>query len=478
MLLFSSTINQGYSQKESTGKDKDIGALFIEAINSIPTENQNGIISQIFSETLLAEKGHESLIKLLKSLNASYAPLEYHHTDINQFKKPSGQVYVMHIYARKKGEVMWQDFQLYVDSPPNHKINKLAFIAEVAEPINLPNGTLEQSETIEWLNNYIAKLHAENDLSGSILIAKGNGIILERYFGYSNLEKTLQINEKSLFGMASGGKMFTALCIAKLVENNFIKYDDKITKYIEGFKDKAKADQITIHHLLSHTSGIAQYWWGQESESFQNANSIGDHLKMVLEAGFQEEAGKSYEYNNSNYILLGAIIEKVSGTDYYSYVQEQVFNPAKMDRTGYFLSNCENTVTPLTRNDQGNNWVKVESGRGRGSSAGGAYSNAKDLLFFSMALQNNLIVSSETLHNMIEIKNEGFDATEEYGYGFIIQNSNNEKSFGHGGTAKGVNFEFRYFADQGITFILFSNQDNGAFDDLKRNTIKLITGIR
>mgnify|MGYP001401777591 CR=1 FL=1 len=478
ILFILLTLNTVYGQNNLSIKANEMGALFIEGINNPSIQRKKEIVPSVFYEKLIAEKGIDALVNLFNQLQTSYFPLDYHHADINQFNKPTGIVYVMHIYARKKGDVMWQDFQLYVDNPQTCKIKSLAFIAEVAEPINLPNGTIEQDETINWLNNYISKLQSENDLSGSILIAKGDKVLYERHFGYADLEKKILLDNNSLFGIASGGKMFTALSIAKLVEEKKINYNDAITKYIDGFSDKAKADKITIHHLLSHTSGVEHYWWGQKSDAFSKANSIDDHFKMVLEVGLKNDAGKEYEYNNSNYILLGAIVEKVSGIDFFTFVKENIFEKANMTNSGYFYANYPNSVTPLTRNEKGNKWIKLERGTGRGSSAGGVYSNAHDMLNFSEALRTNHIVSFETFQNMITIQNKGFDVTEDYGYGFILQTFANEKTYGHGGTAKGVNFEFRYFPIQEITLIVFSNQDNGAYDDLKRNTIKLISGER
>jgi CubicO group peptidase (beta-lactamase class C family) len=114
----------------------------------------------------------------------------------------------------------------------------------------------------------------------------------------------------------------------------------------------------------------------------------------------------------------------------------------------------------------------------RGSSAGGAYTRAVDMLKFSNSLRNYSLVSGATLKNMTTAKNSGLDAGEEYGYGFIIQKTGQETTYGHGGTSQGVNFEFRYFPGQKITLVVFSNQNNGAYDDLKRNTIKLISGAR
>ncbi|MDZ7625890.1 MAG: serine hydrolase domain-containing protein [Ignavibacteriaceae bacterium] len=215
--------------------------------------------------------------------------------------------------------------------------------------------------------------------------------------------------------------MFTALCIAKLVEDKKLNYNDHITKYIDGFSDKAKADKITIHHLLTHTSGVEHYWWGQKSEAFNNALTINDHLKMVLEVGFINDAGKEYEYNNSNYILLGAIVEKVSRMDYFTFVQNIILDKVGMNNSGYFTTGANNTVSPLIRTENDDKWVEVERGKGKGSSAGGAYSNVSDMLKFSDALRNNIIVSKETLKNMIAVKNNNMVVTEDYGYGFILQ---------------------------------------------------------
>ena len=462
----------------SQEKPDDYGSLFIRAVNSPSEVEQKDIISKIFSQSALDEVGMDRLHSFIKRMHSDYAPLSYHHSETLSFNKPDGTSYIMHIYAKKDGELMWQDFQMRLDAEPPHKLKTIGFIAEVSEPITLPNGSIEQKETLDWLNGYIQNLNSEFDLYGSVLIAKGNNILLEKYFGFTDAEKTIPINSSSLFGMASGGKMFTALCVAKLVEEKKLNFDDQITKYIEGFSDKTKADKITIHHLLTHTSGVGQYWWGQKSEAFNSAVTINDHLKMVLDAGLKTDAGKEYEYNNSNYILLGAIIEKVTGKDYFTFVKENIFNKVGMNNSGYFNKEAKNIVSPLTRSEGKNKWVEVERGKGKGSSAGGSFSNVRDMLKFSKALRSGLVISKETLKNIIAVKNNNMVATEEYGYGFIIQKFDNQLSYGHGGTAKGVNFEFRYFPNSDITVAIFSNQDNGAYDDLKRNTIKLITGER
>ena len=354
---------------------------------------------------------------------------------------------------------------------------QLAFVAEVAEPMKLPNGSIEQKETLDWLDKYIEKLKSENSLYGSILIAKGNQILFEKNVGYADLAKKTPITNQSLFNIASGGKMFTALAIAQLVEKGKLKYENTITKYLDGFSDKTNADKVTISELLSHTSGLKEYWMGQTDSAVYHATSINDHLKIVYQAGFEFEPGSDYAYCNSNFILLGAIIEKVTGKSYYDYIKENIFTPAGMNVSGYFNHGSTGTSTPFARGKKESDWIEAPHGI-KGSSAGGAYSNSTDILKFSQALRNNLIISQESFSNMIAVKNKQFRASEDYGYGFIIQKWAQEITYGHGGTAGGVNFEFRYFPQQDITLIVFSNQNNGAYDDLKKNAIRLISGVR
>ena len=452
--------------------------LFIEGINTTSIERRKEITPRIFSEDLVASKGKEALLGLFQSLHQDYAPLDLHHCEINTYDKPAGAVYVLHIYARKKGDVMWKDFQLYVDAPTTQKIKQVVFVAEVSEPINLPNGAIQQKGTLNWLEDYVQNLSINFGLSGSILIAEKGQVLLEKHFGYADVDKKVLINNSTLFNIASGGKMFTAIAIAKLVEQGNLKYNDNITNYLDGFPDKSKADKIGIHHLLSHTSGISEYWTDKTDKAVFSATHIHDHLKIVYNAGFDFEPGMQYQYCNSNFILLGAIIEKVTGKSFYDVIQSEIFKPAGMTASGYFNYGSQNVAIPLTRGEKENTWVEVFRHGIRGSSAGGAYSNVSDILKFAKALKNNTLVSSQTFRNMITPKNSGLGVMEDYGYGFIIQKSAQEITYGHGGTADGVNFELRYFPNQDITLVVFSNQNNGAYDDLKRNAIKLISGDR
>jgi CubicO group peptidase (beta-lactamase class C family) len=302
-------------------------------------------------------------------------------------------------------------------------------------------------------------------------------VLFEKYFGFADADGKVPVGRDTLFNIASGGKMFTALAIAKLAESGRLGYHDSIGKYVDGFADKAGVERITIRHLLSHTSGIGEYWPGRQDAAVLGAASTADHLRIVLQAGLAFAAGSGYAYCNSNYIVLGAIIEKVSGRSFHGFVEQEIFRIAGMSASGYLPHGAPGTAAPLMRDGTGNGWTEAPHGI-RGSAAGGAYANAADMLKFSNSLRNYALVSGATLREMTTPKNGGLAAGEDYGYGFIIQKSAQETTYGHGGTANGVNFEFRYFPGEKITLVLFCNQNNGAYDDLKRNAIKLISGER
>lgn len=456
----------------------DFGKQLILAINSVSEQEQRTLIQEIFSPAALADPGIERLVEFIKRMQTNFAPLEYHHSDILTFEKPSGTVYVAHIFCRKKGAQMWTDIQFYLDPNPPHKLQKVAFVAEVTEPIHLPNGSIEEVETLEWLSRYSDKLNTDYDLYGSYLITKGNNVLYEKFYGYEDVRKQHLISKNTLFNIASGGKMFTAVAIAQLVENGKLTYEDKITKYLSGFLDPSKASKISIHHLLSHTSGINEYWSGQNDKAVYSATATPDHMKLVYQVGYSFEPGEKYQYCNSNFIALGAIIEQVTGKSFYDYVQENIFNRVGMQSTGYFHHGSKNLANQLARNPEGKGWIEAVHGI-RGSSAGGAYSNSADMLKFAKGLRSHALISRESLSWLTSNKNAGLDVTEEYGYGFIInQTPGGVTSYGHGGTAGGVNFEFRYYPKQDITLIVFCNQNNGAYDDLKKTMIKLITGQR
>ncbi|MEZ4962185.1 MAG: serine hydrolase domain-containing protein [Saprospiraceae bacterium] len=455
-----------------------IGRQFVAAINTADPADWEAIARVVHSPASVEKNGMDRLVAMFQRMHGNYAPMEYHHAEQLVFPKPDGDSYILHVYARKQGEVMWSDFQFRLDPSPPHLISNLVFVAEVAEPIALPNGSIEQQETLDWLNGYIEKMERENDLSGCILIARGGRVLFEKYWGLADIESGRKINAGTLFGMASGSKMFTAIAIMQLQEQGKLKLSDPLTKYFPDFPHKEWAGRTTLQHLLSHTSGIAEYWTKENEPAMLAFDDWHQFLPLIYKEGFQFEPGTESGYSNSNYMLLGAIVEKTSGQDYYTYMEEHILKKAGMSQSGWFNFSDEKLplAVPYARDGKGG-WTAAKHFK-KGSPAGGCYSNPADMWQFLKALKTNQLISAASLKDMTTDKTAGVKDAQPYGLGFILEQHAQEPTFGHGGITGGVNFEFRYFPQQDILLVVFNNQNNGAYDDLKRNTVKLISGER
>ena len=461
--------------QDKNDEESGYGREFIEALNTDSEKRRRELIQGFFAKSELEEKGVDRFVAFMTQLGSVFSPIEYHHSEFRTAKTGDTVRNAMHVFAKQKSTGKWKNFQFWIEPKPSLKIVRLLFVADVTEPVTLPKKGIGDSGTRAWINEYVARLAKEEQLYGSILIAKGDEILIERYFGFEEAAKTNPISPQTVFNVGSGSKMFTALCIAQLVEKGKLSYEDKITRFLDGFSDKKMADRITVRHLLTHSSGVSEYWTKDTREAVLSAKNNNDLLKLVYGAGFDFKAGTRHLYSNSNFVLLGAIIEKVSGKNFYSVVKNNILNRARMNATGYFEFGSKKTANPLTRSEDGSAWILTDHHR-RGSAAGGAYSNVRDILGFSNALKGNALVSRRAFEQMTTRKEKAESiAAEEFGLGFLLRRSaSGKESYGHGGTAAGVNFEFRYYPSQDITLAVFSNQNNEAFDDLKNNVIKLI----
>jgi CubicO group peptidase (beta-lactamase class C family) len=273
--------------------------------------------------------------------------------------------------------------------------------------------------------------------------------------------------------------MFTALGLALLVEEGKVAFDTPLERFFPDLGDATWRRTATVGHLLSHTSGVVEYWNPETDEALTHTASLAEIFPFVKQAGTRFTPGEECEYSNSNFILAGMVIEMVSGMDYYNFVRERILLPSAMKDTDSYRTDgsAANLAIPLTGERRA--WTPTRRGL-RGSSAGGGYTTARDMLRFSRRLVAGRIVTREMLAEMARSHTDRIPDTQlDYGYGFIReQSADRVPSFGHGGFARGVNFEYRYFPTLDITLVAYCNQDNGAYDSLRKTVTKLITGER
>ncbi|HKK21499.1 MAG TPA: serine hydrolase domain-containing protein, partial [candidate division Zixibacteria bacterium] len=272
--------------------------------------------------------------------------------------------------------------------------------------------------------------------------------------------------------------MFTAISVMQLRNAGKLKLTDTLDRFFPDFPDTQFISSATIQNLLTHTSGLGDYWDDNYEEAWDHITKLDQVLPYVYDDSVAFSPGTEFQYSNSGFLMAGLIVEKVSGEDYFDYVRDNIFKPLGMTHTdSYDMDSGDTSMADgLSKSDSG--WVNARHGR-RGTSAGGGFSTPRNMLEFAQGLRSGKILALATLKEMTIRRNGDLDGLFPYGYGLMLTfDGARLRSYGHAGIAPGVNFAFQYFPEQDLTFVIFSNQDNGAYDDLRKNIIKLITGDR
>ena len=273
-----------------------------------------------------------------------------------------------------------------------------------------------------------------------VLVAKDDKPVFSRAYGLASKEQNISNRPDTKFNLGSINKTFTRVAIGQLVRQGKISFDDKLGKYLPDYPNRDAAEKVTVRHLVTMKSGIGDFF-GEKFDSapkdrFRN-NS--DFIPLFADKPLAFEPGTKDQYSNGGYILLGAIIEKVSGKSYYDYVRDNIFKPAGMADTDSYESEKmpPNTASGYTnRGAKGGRVNNVFTRPARGSAAGGGYSTAEDLLKFSIALKAGKLT----------IPDDNGQPRKDAGWGIA-------------GGADGINGVFMVNAQSGYTVIVLSNYD-------------------
>src|SRR5438067_4917205 len=182
-----------------------------------------------------------------------------------------------------------------------------------------------QAEPANELQGYFNSLVAENKLSGVDLVAKDGVAVASKAAGIANKATNAPIDLNTKFNLGSMNKMFTAVAIAQLAQAGKLSFTDTVGKHLPDYPNKEVADKVTIHQLLTHTSGMGMYWNEKFMAQREKLTTVAAHLPLFVTDPLSFPPGEMFQYSNSGYMVLGAIIEKVSGEDYYSYVADHIY---------------------------------------------------------------------------------------------------------------------------------------------------------
>ena len=322
-----------------------------------------------------------------------------------------------------------------------------------------------QSDLLGKTKEYMDSLCEKNSFSGTVLIAKGNQVLYEKACGEASKRFHVANNIDTKFNLGSMNKMFTATATMQLVEKGLFQLSDPISNYVdESWLPKEITHKVTVHHLLTHTSGLGSYfnttYWNASRELYRSVN---DFKPLVRGDTLAFEPGKKFQYSNTGMLLLGVVIEKATGQDYFEYIRQNIYLPAGMVHSDAYDMDrpVENLAIGYIRtSDKAFGWENnLYKHVIRGGPAGGGFSTVRDLHRFANALTGEKLVSKSSLDLLWR------DYTKSrYGYGFQVKKSGAGKVVGHGGGFPGLSSNLDIFLDKGYIVVVMSNYDRGAVE--------------
>lgn len=311
-----------------------------------------------------------------------------------------------------------------------------------------PRAEDRTSKFEEFMSSCVELRH----FSGAVLVSKDNETIFAKGYGFANAEHRVPNTTRTKFRLGSITKQFTAMAILILKEQGKLKLDDPVGKFID---QSPKAwEGVTIHHLLTHTSGVPSYT--DDLTTYRLKMMMPETVKSMIgrfrDKPLEFKPGEKFHYSNSGYFLLGAVIEKVSGQKYETFLKKAIFDPLGMHDTGY-----DHSATVLPGRASG--YTLMGDGLEHAEyldmsqpfSAGSLYSTVEDLARWDRALRDGKLISQDSYAKMYSpVKND-------YAYGWIVTTTKGRKQIGHGGGINGFVTDILRYPDQKLCAIVLCN---------------------
>jgi CubicO group peptidase (beta-lactamase class C family) len=344
-----------------------------------------------------------------------------------------------------------------------------------------PQGALAPAAIRRAIDERVSAAAASDDFSGVVRVMRGDSVFFERAFGEADHNFHVPNRVDTRFNIASMGKMFVAVAIGQLVEAGTLRFEDTLAAVLPDYPDPQAARRITIHQLLTHSAGLGGFFDRRGYDRRKEYPTAASLLEVFAREPLLFEPGTSSSYSNEGFIVLGAVIERVSGENFYDYIQRHVYDPAGMKGTGAFAMDdpVENVAVgygwfgddPLGSGPRRPNWAFL--GR-RGTPAGGGYSTAEDMTRFARALREGRLVRHETFARLTTRQ----DGLRNYGYGFGVEDVGGRTMLGHdgGGASSGINSDLFWLRDGSWTVAVMGNYDAPASARVAQGIIRFLAG--
>ena len=298
------------------------------------------------------------------------------------------------------------------------------------------------------------------EFSGAVLVTRDGRTLFEGAYGLADRERGIANTPQTKFRIGSMNKMLTAVATLQLVQAGKLRLHTPFGTYLTDYPNAEMASQVTPHHLLTHTGGTGDIFGPQFTANRLQLRTTSDYIELYGTRGLQFAPGEKHVYSNYGFMLLGAIIEQVSGTSYYDHVAARVLAPAGMTATG---SAPEDSLVP----GRSVGYMRLASGAlvsnaptlpYRGTAAGGGYSTIGDLARFADAVRKHQLL--DPAHTTLLTSGKvAVGPTFQYAYGFIDRVGGGRRFIGHGGGAPGMNGDLAFEPNDGYVVVVLSNLD-------------------
>jgi CubicO group peptidase (beta-lactamase class C family) len=392
--------------------------------------------------------------------------------EVRSIEKSTAQEITVLAQAALTG--LWFRLTMRVEAQSPFRITE--YTRQRIHPPAGPQRRLNERELVTEIQGFMKRLAAVDAFSGTLLVAKDGKTIYKTVHGMASKAYNTPNRIDTKLNLASIGKTFTAIAVMQLIEQGKLSLTDTVGRILPDYPNKQVATKVTIHHLLSHSSGMGDIHGPKYAARIASLRQVRDYLSLFAADPLSFEPGARMQYSNAGYILLGAIIEKVTGENYFDYVRNHIFKPAGMVDTDYYETDLDvpNLATGYTNwVEQGEDYQEFHLGPRRntlhyggikGNPQGGPFSTVEDLLRFSVALRGHKLLSAKSLDLMTtkKIFFRKYAADDVYyGYGFELASIDGKRVIGHTGGDLGVSSALEWFPDSGYTVVVLSNYDRG-----------------
>jgi CubicO group peptidase (beta-lactamase class C family) len=365
------------------------------------------------------------------------------------------------VTAQAKLTGAWMAVGMSVSADSAHRVIGMGFRNTLAPPELLPTRPFTERAIRDSVDHAIDRLVRADAFSGVVVVAKEGKPIYQRAVGLADRRWKVPNRIDTRFNIASIGKMFTAVAIAQLVQRHKLSYDDTLAKLLPDYPNRELARRITVRQLLAHTSGIAP-GFDMDRAFRRGLRTVKAYLPTTEMDSLHFEPGTRLEYSSYGYLLLGAIVERASGRDYYDYIREHIYRPAGMTESDSYELDTDppNLATGYMDAPKGERRSNIFMLPVKGLPFGMGYATALDLVRFQQALTRYVLLDPAALARVWTGVQRYTEPNSEYGFGFIVSPYNGTRIIGHGGGWLGITNKFDMYPDLEYTVVILSNIDS------------------